>query len=71
MQVLKLDSFVSKEDLLKRSNEATADYIEGLILTKIKNKFQNMNRTDIQVHHGLITSKILMLRLIYFARIDY
>jgi len=66
-----LDSFVSKDDLSERTNESTADYIEGLILTKIKNKFQNMNRTDIQVHHGLITSKILMLRLIHFARIDY
>ena len=66
-----MDSFVSKDDLSKRTSESTADYIEGLILTKIKNKFQNMNRTGIQVHHGLITSKILMLRLINFARIDY
>jgi len=66
-----LDSFVSKDDLSERTKESTADYIEGLILTKIKNKFQNMNKTDIQVHHGLITSKILMLRLIHFARIDY
>ena len=66
-----MDSFVSKDDLSERTKESTADYIEGLILTKIKNKFQNMNKTDIQVHHGLITSKILMLRLIHFARIDY
>ena len=58
MQVLRIDSFGSKEELAKKSNQATADYVEGLILNKkIKTVFANMSRTHIQARYKLLSRK--------------